>query len=69
MKEDNMGTFLQSAVIKNWSTTLLGLIAGVFQVVYPILSKGAMPTQQEWINAILCVIGGLLTKSFNVTGK
>ena len=63
-----MKDYLYSGVIKNWMTTLLGFVAAVVQILYPIIADGKIPTKQDWIHASLFVIAGFFTKSFNVTG-
>jgi hypothetical protein len=63
-----MKDFIYSGIVKNWITTVLGLVAAIMQVLYPVISSGKAPTKQEWINAALLVLAGFFTKSFNVTG-
>lgn len=63
-----MKDFWYSGMVKNWSTTLLGLLGALYLVLEPILTTGQMPTKQQFIGAIFSVVGGFLAKSFNVTG-
>ena len=54
-------------LLKNWPTTLAGLIGAVAMVVYDELSKGTVDTETIIKAAAIAAIG-IVSKSFNVSG-
>ena len=63
-----MNAFLTKIFGASWRTTLFGIIAGIAQVLYPIILQGRLPSGKETAVAIATVIGGMLVKDHSVTG-
>jgi hypothetical protein len=56
--------------MKNWKTTLMGCIAGVFALVLPIIQAGDFSKLEtkDFIIAAIAVVWGIVQKDSNVTG-
>jgi hypothetical protein len=54
--------WIKSATFQHWVTTVIGLLAGGIEIIYPILKDGRMPTDAEWLTAAGAVLFGISTK-------
>ena len=61
------GSMFKEMLLKNWPTTLAGLIGAIAMVVYDELSKGTVDTETIIKAAAIAAIG-FVSKSFNVSG-
>lgn len=53
--------------MKNWKTTLVGVLLAVVVAIQPIVSTGKVDWGQLVIAALIAALG-VLAKDFNVTG-
>lgn len=53
--------------MKNYKTTLVGVVGAIASVAYPLLTKGNVEVA-EIIRAVVIAAVGFLAKDFNVTG-
>ena len=53
--------------MKNWMTTVVGVVGAIAQVAYSMLATGVVDTK-TWITACVTAALGVLAKDFNVTG-
>ena len=66
-KRTRGGHMFKEMLLKNWPTTLAGLVGAIAMVVYDELSKGTVDTETI-IKAVAIAAIGFVSKSFNVSG-
>jgi hypothetical protein len=60
--------WMQANISKSWKTTAIGVAAGAYQIIQPLIAVGTL-TWKDVTGAIFAVIVGMLVKDFNATGK